>query len=77
MSKCVILKGNPRNGFSVVGPFNNADDACEWVFLERLGEWWIIPLIEPIQQISEDFRCTYLEGREVKSAPKNGDFSGS
>lgn len=45
----VILKGNPVDGLSVIGPFATPEEAIEVADLTLTVEydWWITPLEEP------------------------------
>lgn len=44
-----ILHGNPVDGLTVVGPFDEFDDANGYAddHLNGGGEWWIVELIAP------------------------------
>ena len=45
MSLCVVVKGNPADGFEVIGPFKQEYYASEWA-QEWLPDvdWWVMPL---------------------------------
>ncbi len=42
--RCVVLVGNLSDGFHVVGPFEDFDDATEWA---RDPDTWIMTLESP------------------------------
>lgn len=44
--RCVIMKGNPVDGFSTVGPFNSREDAIAYGDSVD-SEWWVIDLDAP------------------------------
>lgn len=45
MSLCVVVKGNPADGFEVVGPFKQEHYAVDWAeeWLPDI-DWWVMPL---------------------------------
>lgn len=45
MSLCVVMTGNPVEGFEVIGPFKQPHYASEWAdeWLDDL-DWWVLPL---------------------------------
>ena len=45
MSLCVVVTGNPADGFEYIGPFKQEHHAAEWAdtWLATL-DWWVIPL---------------------------------
>lgn len=48
MGMHVIMTGNPADGFAVIGPFNNAEEASEYADEHfREEEWWLLPLHAP------------------------------
>ncbi len=46
MSLCIVVTGNPADGFEHIGPFKQEHHAAEWAdtWLPTL-DWWVIPLI--------------------------------
>lgn len=46
MSVCIVVTGNPADGFEHIGPFNQEHYAAEWAdtWLPDL-DWWVVPLI--------------------------------
>ena len=42
----VIIAGNPGDGFTIYGPFNNATEAAEQANDDAhlQGDWWVLPL---------------------------------
>ena len=45
MSLCVVVTGNPGDGFNVIGPFKQEHYASEWAdeWLPDI-DWWVMPL---------------------------------
>lgn len=45
MSLCVIVTGNPADGFDTIGPFTQEHYASEWAdeWLPDI-DWWVLPL---------------------------------
>jgi hypothetical protein len=44
----VIVTGNPGDGFSILGPFNELDEAIEWAEESLRGEeWWTMKMVQP------------------------------
>jgi hypothetical protein len=45
----VILHGNPIDGLSLVGPFDDGEIASEYAEanLNGAGEWWIVEVEKP------------------------------
>lgn len=44
----VVLVGNPLDGTSVYGPFNDANDAGDWAGDEMRNEtWWTVSVLAP------------------------------
>jgi hypothetical protein len=47
----VILMGNPADGFVVIGPFSNRDDAHKYLLAEDAYEnVWIVDLQQPAKE---------------------------
>lgn len=45
---CIIILGNPVDGFGCIGPFGDAIIATEYAECKiRNSEWWIVDLDEP------------------------------
>ena len=61
MSLCVVMTGNPVEGFEVIGPFKQPHYASEWAdeWLDSL-DWWVLPLKheEEIQNETQENRTT-------------------
>ena len=59
MSLCVVMTGNPVEGFEVIGPFKQPHYASEWAdeWLDDL-DWWVLPLKheEEIQNETQENR---------------------
>lgn len=50
--KVIIMDGNPIEGFSFTGPFDEPDEAIRWAETEaRLeADWWLIVLSPPVSR---------------------------
>lgn len=48
-TKTVIVAGNPIDGVTIIGPFDDEDDALEHAGAELNGnvEWWLYTLESP------------------------------
>ena len=46
-TKQIVAIGNPYNGFTYYGPFNNHNQALTWAEKELAGDWWVIELENP------------------------------
>lgn len=46
MGLCIVMTGNPIDGFETIGPFKQEHYAAEWAdeWLPDL-DWWVLPLI--------------------------------
>jgi hypothetical protein len=45
--KHLVAKGNPFDGVTLYGPFDEGDDALEWAeFNDTEGDWWIVKTTE-------------------------------
>jgi hypothetical protein len=42
-----IAHGNPFDGISLVGTWDNSFDANEWASKNLKGDWWIIGIADP------------------------------
>lgn len=53
MSLCVVVKGNPADGYNVIGPFKQEYYAVDWA-QEWLPDvdWWVMPL-ESIEEYQD------------------------
>jgi hypothetical protein len=47
MGLCIIITGNPVDGFGYFGPFKTCEHAFRHAEELRLQEWWIAPLEAP------------------------------
>jgi hypothetical protein len=47
MRQYIIITGNPVQGFSYVGPFNDNNDAVEAAIDILEADWWVAELIHP------------------------------
>ncbi len=44
----VVAKGNPLDGITLYGPFEDSDSALEWAECnDREGDWWIVTVNSP------------------------------
>jgi hypothetical protein len=42
----IIVRGDPINGLSFIGPFKTGDDAMNWADVNLHDtDWWIAPLM--------------------------------
>ena len=61
MSLCVVMTGNPVEGFEVIGPFKQPHYASEWAdeWIDDL-DWWVLPLKheEEVQNEAQENRTT-------------------
>ena len=61
MSLCVVVAGNPTEGFRIIGPFKQPHYASEWAdeWIDDLG-WWVLPLKheEEVQNETQENRTT-------------------
>jgi hypothetical protein len=45
---CIIILGNPQDGFSYLGPFTSEHDAVVWAEQNRHDDlWWVTELDAP------------------------------
>lgn len=44
LALCVVITGNPVDGLSFTGPFNNGPEAIDWCERNLSEDWWIAPL---------------------------------
>ena len=45
---CVVVMGNPVDGFDVIGPFKSRDEAGQYLNQERHEEnMWVVDLLAP------------------------------
>ena len=47
MSKFILVTGNPVDGLSFFGPFNDPEEAHEFAEGCGTGDWWVAMLEEP------------------------------
>jgi hypothetical protein len=48
MKKQMLMYGGPANGFTFVGPFDDADDAIAYAEDNRIQDsWWVVDLVAP------------------------------
>lgn len=49
LTSCYVLViGNPGDGFQIVGPFEDGNDANEWADAHARGmEWWAMRVQQP------------------------------
>ncbi len=54
MSLCIVVTGNPAEGFEHIGPFTQEHYAAEWAdtWLPSL-DWWVIPLTNEKEKENE------------------------
>ncbi|PUA19451.1 hypothetical protein [Glaciimonas sp. PCH181] len=47
---CVVMLGDPMNGYALFGPFDSYDRAEEWIDAADVpvSSWWIMPLRMPV-----------------------------
>jgi hypothetical protein len=45
----VVVTGNPFDGLSLWGPFNDANEAGDWASIEMDGETWWVMAINPTE----------------------------
>lgn len=43
----LLVTGNPVDGFSFVGPFDDHAKASEWADRRMDSDWWIVPIEKP------------------------------
>ena len=43
----LVVTGNPVDGFSHVGPFEDYETASEYADRRMDSDWWIVPLNSP------------------------------
>ena len=55
VSLCVVMTGNPVEGFEIIGPFKQPHYASEWAdeWLDDL-DWWVLPLQSEETKQEED-----------------------
>lgn len=47
-TKALLIYGNPADGFTFVGPFDDSEAAHEHLEHNPVDdEWWIAPLVDP------------------------------
>lgn len=46
MKTHIVVIGNPVDGYSFYGPFEDSEDACEFAEA-NLDEWWLADLMNP------------------------------
>jgi hypothetical protein len=57
-----VVYGNPVDGFTMVGPFDDSQNALDWS--DRMldsAEWWVIKLEDPDTYVTEDFMNWYTK----------------
>lgn len=48
LALCVVVAGNPFDGMTIFGPFNNGDEAEYWADDNvRDTDWWLVALTSP------------------------------
>lgn len=54
--KYVLLKGDPVNGFSCIGPFQSEDDAMSWAMVEwdHESDWWPMEMTHPDKDFNDE-----------------------
>ena len=53
----IIITGNPVDGFTFIGPFNDSEEADAYAVEKLRGEeWWIADMSEPDKYWLEAFR---------------------
>jgi hypothetical protein len=40
----IVISGNPKDGFTHYGPFDDADQAEEWADENLKDSYWVVPL---------------------------------
>lgn len=45
--KYIVIVGNPVQGFSYVGPYDDPNDAAEAALEYSEADWWVSKLITP------------------------------
>ncbi len=61
MGMCIVIYGNPVDGFQYVGPFKTPDDAQWWADRVAVGaDWWLAELQH--QSVMEGFETTPSRG---------------
>ena len=50
----VVVIGNPLDGMSIFGPFNNGPEAVDWAACNADDTWWTVPLEEPEEEDDDD-----------------------
>lgn len=52
--EAVVMSGNPRDGFNIIGPFDTYDDALRYAenaYPELNADWWIILIEAPVETV--------------------------
>jgi len=48
MSQAIVLSGNPSEGFTAVGPFDDFDEAADWADSQvTIGNTWVMTVVSP------------------------------
>ena len=62
---CIVVAGNPKDGFSYYGPFENGLRASDWAdhYFRNSGDWWVIGVEIPeenydVEYIRSDLRLS-------------------
>lgn len=48
----IVVYGNPFDGMTAAGPFNDGEDAAQWAEVNADESWWIVPLTAPTTEES-------------------------
>ena len=64
--KCIVVVGNPVEGFEYHGPFDDTSEATIWgvKVLSDSEEWWAVPIMDPDMMLAE------AEKTEAMDLPK-------
>src|SRR5262245_19657920 len=72
MSKWIVVTGNPVNGFTFTGPFDDSDAAAEWAESLSGEDWWVAEIEPP--PVADDWHINVYERDRAYGGPEEGGW---